>query len=96
MDIFQLLKKFWLILFCSKYLKISFIVPGIISKLKKNSNLVPIKYMYKRGTSPETFFFIFNLILGTKNGVLKYVRSRNLKKLNWLKFFSVEIIPSFI
>ena len=28
--------------------------------------------MYKSGTKPETFFFIFDLIPGTKNGVLKY------------------------
>ena len=39
-----------------------------------DSNLESIKYMYKRGTKPETFFFIFDFIPGTKNGVLRYIR----------------------
>ena len=59
------------------YLNTPFIVPRIKLRLKKIvSNLVPIKYMYKRGTKPETFFFKFDFIPGTKNGVLRYFYTR--------------------
>ena len=54
------------------YLNTPFIVPGIKPRFKKIvSNLVSIKYMYKRGTKPETLFFTFDFIPGTKNGVLR-------------------------
>ena len=46
--------------------------------------------MYKRGTKPETFFFTFDLIPGTKNGVLRYAETAiNLKE-------ELSIIVSFL
>ena len=64
---------FWFLFSFFKYLNTPFIVPEIKPRLKKNvSNLVSIKCMYKRGTKPETFFFTFYFIPGTKNGVLRY------------------------
>ena len=53
----------------SIYLNTPFKVPGIKPRLKKIVlNLVSIKYMYKRGTKPETFFSHLTLSLGLKTG----------------------------
>ena len=63
----------------SRYLNTPFIVPGIKPRLKKIvSNLVSIKYMYKRGTKPGKKIFTFDFIPGTKNGVLRYIMQAKL------------------
>ena len=62
--------KLFTAIFMNIYLNTLFIVSGIKPRLKKKvSNLVSIKYMYKRGTKHETFFFShLTLSLGLKTG----------------------------